>query len=479
MKIFLCLILCGPLWAPLPQASAADVPISTGTRISYATEDLLALRGSLIPPSEILDLEEANRVLFSETRIQKELLRKVKYLLINGETTLAKIHLSKLALTQTTLRPVIYRYLAMLYFFEGRFDMTYQYLVQPELSVIPHFAKICPLKILSQIVLDKTLDLESEWAKCRIQNLNHLQPQKVVWLNTLVELKLAPRPGVTRVPFQKMKLAALNSDDLKMILKLALYLNQEELISPQIEEFTYDQYQDPEVRELAGQVLFRLGFFVKAHRFIEDLKSPNAENIKGNFYALQNKYELAYAQYKLALEQKQDSQNALERLLPLSWLLGDWEGGSKYAELMSSTAKTRISKMTLMAAFYVQKGDYEGALKILDLVAQRSQKTFRVETTQLTSFAALMLNRPQTVKKNALLSCAQYDLMNCWVLFQLGQWDNFPLTVRREDKLPDKKEWENYLKEDITEPLQETVYINQLDIEEMDDKLVQLIKKSP
>ena len=181
MNVIYVLNLCFLLWGPGLRAASIDVPqSSTSGSISYATDGLYRLRGTLVPLAEIFELEDANRVLFSETKLQKDLLRKVKYLLMNGETTLAKVHLSKLALTQTPLRPIIYRYLAILHFFEGRFDRTYYYLEQPELSVIPHFSKICPLKILSQIVLNKTLEMESDWARCRIQHQGMLVEDKVI-----------------------------------------------------------------------------------------------------------------------------------------------------------------------------------------------------------------------------------------------------------------------------------------------------------
>ena len=477
LPIFFTLALLG---SRVALAASVDVPISsTGGSISYSTDSLLRLRGNLAPPADIFELEEQRRVLFTETRIQGDLLRKVKYYLMNGEMELARMHLSKIARVDTPLRPIIYRYLATLYFFDGRFDQTYHFLSRPELNNIPHFSKICPLKVLSQIVLSKTLELESEWARCRVENQGNFRTEKLIWLNTLVELKLSPKKGVTRVPFEKLKLAALSTEDLKMILKLALYLNQEELVVGQIEEFTYDQYQDPEVRELAGQVFFRRGSFARAYKFIEDLKSPNSENMKGNFYVLRNKPELAYAQYKLALAQKKDSQNALERLLPLAWLLQDWEGGSRYAELVNATAQTKISKLILQAAFLTQKGDYDQALGLLELIGRRSQRSTEIEATQIASFAALMQNKPDIIRKSADQSCAQYDVINCWLLFQMTQWENFPLTVRRPDSLPAKKDWERLVKEDVDEPLKETVYINQLDIEEMDDKLIQLVKKNP
>lgn len=73
------------------------------------------------------------------------------------------------------------------------------------------------------------------------------------------------------------------------------------------------------------------------------------------------------------------------------------------------------------------------------------------------------------------MSCDQFDMINCWVLLQMEQWDSFALTIRREEKLPNKREWEKLSQEEFNQPLTETVYVNQLDIEELDDKLIKLV----
>lgn len=476
MKIWLMSLLC----INMAFAGAIDVPIRTdGGSISYSTPNLLSRRGELSPPPSIFDLEDLNRVLFSENRKQNNDLKKVKYYLINGEIRMARAHLLKLTYTQTKLKPIIHRYLAILHFIDGEFAKSYHYLTLPELQNIPQYSKICTLKVLNQIVLSRTLELEDDWTRCKIENPRNFRERNLIWLETLVQLKLHPVKGSIQVPFTGLKLAALDRDEVKVMMKLALYLNQEKLLLSQIPELGVDQLQDPEIRELVGQVFFRTGALAKSYKYLEDLKSPNAENIKGNLYVLRNKYELAYAQFKLALEQKQNSQNAMERLLPLAWLLGDWEGGSVYAERVMASPQTQINKMTLNAAFLMQKGDYSGANKVLEAIAQRSRRGTDLEVTQLGSFTALMQNQPDTMKKQASLSCSQYDIINCWVLFQLSQWDSFPLTVRREDKLLGKREWEKLSKEDLNRPLKETVFVNQLDIEEMDDKLIQLIPNTP
>lgn len=471
MNIFLlAFILTSSLWG-----ASVDIPASGS--LGFHSQGLYSRRGEFTPPPELFSLEELNRALFTEAQLQNQELKKIKYYLINGESRLARLYLTKLAYTKTKLRPVIQRYLGILYFMEGDFEKSYEHLDKEVLREMPHFSKVCTLKVLNEIILNKLKTLENDWIRCKIENPSNFKEGNLLWMDTLVELKLRPREGITKIPFRQLRLTALSLNEVKVIMKLALYLNQEDLIAKEIPGLTIEQLRDNEIRELAGQILFRIGSLADAYKFVEDLKSPNAENIKGNLYIMRSKYELAYAQFKLALEQKQNSQNAMERLLPLAWLLGDWESGSIYAQRVLASPQTQINKLTLIAAFQMQKGNFDKARITLDQIVEQSRRGTQIDVTQLYSFVALMQNKPLQIMKNAELSCRQYDLVNCWVLYQMLQWDSFPLTVRRVDKIEHRPEWEKLIKEEINQPLKETVFVNQLDIEEMDDRLIQLIPK--
>lgn len=469
-------ILLGLFLMSAAFAAKIDIPIrEDGGSISFATEGLLSRRGELKPPPNIGDTKELNRILFSEMQEQNADIKKVKYYLLNGETQLAQVHLTKLAYAQTRLKPIIFRYLGILSFIDGKFQKSLDYLSLKELQNLPYYGKICTLKVLNEIVLNKVSLLEEEWRRCQLENYTHFNAGNFVWIETLVRMKLNPTRGLTKVPFRGLKLSSMENDQLKIFLKLSLYLNQEQILEPQIAELDVSQMEDTEVRELVGQIFFRLGSLAKSYRFIEDLTTPNAENMKGNLYILRNKYELAYAQFKLALEKKQNSQNAMERILPLAWLLGDWEEGAKFSERVIASPQTQINKMTLVSAFYTQKGDYPKAKEVLDTIVHKSRRGTEIDVTQLHSFVGLMQNKPLVVKKQANLSCDQFDLVNCWLVLQMEQWDTFALTIRRNEKLPQKREWERLSQEEINSPLTETVYVNQLDIEELDDKLIKLV----
>ncbi len=438
--------------------------------------DLYSNRGTYEPLTNVFSQEELNRVLFSDSRLYQEELKKVKYFIVNGELQLAKVFLQKLTFGQLKLKPITYRYLGMIAFIEGEYAKSLNYLSYGELKNPPNFARVCGIIVLDKIVLSDVNDLQKTWDRCRVEAMKDINVTNYVWLDTLVKLKLNPVQGITKDPFLKLTLRAFGTEDLKIILKLALYLNQESLVVDQIPDLTTEQLQDPDLRELAGHIFFRSGKFANAYKFIEDIKSPNAENIKGNLYVLRDKYEIAYAQFKLALQEKQNSQNALERLVPLAWLLGDWKGGMEYSQRLITRSGNEANKQTIMAAFFTQAGRYNRARKLLTEIKIRSRRGGSLEVNQIGSFVALMENNRDELKETSTKSCELGDMVNCWVLFQMYQWESFPLVVRRGDDIPQKEEWKTLTQGSVSGKLTEPTYVYQQDIEELDDKMIKLVK---
>lgn len=419
--------------------------------------------------ADVTDNTNYNNAFFSDVKIQRDELKKVKYYLLNGETRLAKAILFKLSYVQTKLRPVILRYLSILSFTENDFDKTYEYLSEPSMLSYQHFHKICALRTLSEIVLNKRFELESNWERCKVENSGKFSESHLIWMDTLVKLKLYSDKQTTTIPFKRAHIASLNNGETKIILKLALYLNQEKIVVNQLPEMTFEQFQDPEIQEIAGQIFYKSGELVNSYRLVKDLSSPNSENTKGNFLLKLNKNETAYEQFKHALEKKINSQNAIERIIPLTWLLGDWENGIKYTKLVSHSPKTFINRLTLLSAFLVKGEKYSEAENILDRISYNSKKGEELEVSQLLSFTTLMLNKVDESKKYARRSCSLEDLVNCWLSLQFSQWEAFPTMINREDAISKKDEWKSLTKEEIQLPLDEEIFVNQKDIEELDD----------
>lgn len=434
-------------------------------------------RGKYELPPEIYDVTELNKVLFNDLARESKDLKKAKYYLLNGKTKEAELHLSKMAYSHSKLKPIIHRYLGTLSFIQGRYEKSQIYLSLPELMHFPHHAKVCTLQVLNQIVLNQVNNLTRNWEQCQLSNVSEFKRRNVVWLDTLVKIKTDTSEDVTKVPFQKVRLDSLFLRDLKILLKLAIYLNQDKMLLPGLELIQGEELKDQELREIIGHIYYRNGELVNAYRFIEDLKTPNAETMKGNLYVLRGKYELAYAQFKLALEMKHNSQNAIERLLPLAWILGDWKQGSVYAENLSADLRQKAQKLTLLTAFMVQRGEFEKAEEILYHISRQTGQGTHIDVTQLHAFTKLMRSKPVEFAREAKMSCSQYDLVSCWLLFQNEHWQDFPFVVRRRGTIEHTQKWKDLLSLKDSQPLTENKYVNQLDIEELDDQLIKLIPK--
>lgn len=469
MKIFLFILI--HLFC-LPELLAQSFAPPTAN----VENNLYRRRGELIPLSNGESEEALFKAMMSEFTTQKEDLKRVKYYLINGEVRMAKMYLRQMMLTEPRLRPLGYRYLGMLEFILGNYQESLKELKRPELNKFGNYQKVCVLRILNQIILNDLFDLEDQWDRCLLENIKEMQSNRLLWLETLVRLKTAPSENTLIAPFKYNKIFSLPNEDIKITLKLALYLNQESLVLPEIMQLTLDAILDPEIRELAGLILFRAKKFSLSYKFIEDLNTANINNIKGNLYLMQNKYELAFAQFKLALIQKQNSLNAMERALPLAWEIGQWEEGTKLAEQVITSPEGAMSKLALTSAFYVQRGLYKEAEKRLDYITTYSTEGENLTVTQLYAYNHLMQKKSLETMKYADLSCKAYDLAQCWLLYQFSYWDHFPLTVLRDEPLfKNTNWWDDESALTTISALKETIYVNQKDIEELDDALIKLI----
>jgi len=442
--------------------------------------NIISNRGNLIPHNEIFDLEELNKIQFQLQKHHREELKKIKYFLLNGELRMASIYMMKIAHSNNKFKPIIYRYLSYIHFIDGNYSMAEAYLNSFELLKYPHFSKICVLNTLNKIVLNQLNKLEEHWLRCKTENYKGLNLSASKWLETLIELKLRPRIGMTQIPFKKVNFSQLSNTELRTLLKMAMYLNQEKLILDELDRFEVEQLKDIEVRELLGQILFRSGLFAKAYEYIEDLKTPNAESMKGNLYILREKYELAYAQFKLALDKKINSVNAMDRLLPLAWILKDWQYGGELSQSTIVPPNKFIEKLTLLAAFHLQAGDLKKSLNVIEKIYEKSKKGEALDVTQMATFLGLMLSNSKMMLKNAEISCHHLDVNNCWLLLQSHHWENLSMLVKKEGEIKHKNIIDELKEKDISNPIEEKIYINQKDIEELDEKdeFEEVVKKT-
>jgi len=224
-------------------------------------------------------------------------------------------------------------------------------------------------------------------------------------------------------------------------------------------------------------VYFRQGRFAQAWKLMEDISNPNVENMKGNLWLLRGNQELAYAQFKLALKQKANSHNAVERALPLAWVLEQWSDGLKFSERIYVYEKNRLQKLTTTAAFAVKLEKFDDALVNLEQVHREKGEDTALETTQLSTYVALRRNDGDRLAKHAARGCESGDITHCWLTNALIIWNDIPTLMKREEPTVEGEPLQKTLLSQEAIAFKEPVFIDARDIDEMDDALINLVKQ--
>ncbi len=445
---------------------------------SVGNDEIYKFRGEVQAREFGIENVVINRILSDARSKRMGLLKEAKFLLLNGETELARSSIKKLMLRdQDDLLPTTLRYLALADFQDGNWKAVLKTLSKPELAKFPHFAHICGMKTLVRIALEDVLTLEDEWARCKQENNKDLRGRDIEWMEILVVMAGRKNPSLTKDLVKKRSIKNLPLDELRSFLKLALFLNVESKLIDDLETLDYDAIEDEETRAVMAQVYFRQGRFSMAWKLMEDISNPNVENMKGNLWLLRGNQELAYAQFKLALKQKANSHNAVERALPLAWALEQWSDGLKFSERIYVYEKNRMQKLTTTAAFAMKLEKFDDALTNLEQVHREKGEDTALETIQLSTYVALRRNDQDRLSKHAARGCQAGDITNCWLTNALMIWNDFPTLIKREDNTIEGEPLQKLLISQEVSSFKEPLFIDPRDIDEMDDALINLVKK--
>lgn len=462
LLVLFLLVFARPSWGQLVQAS----------------DELTRNRDKLVGRDFGLEQILIDRVLEESKAGQRKSLREAKFFIINGETELARASLNELLKTaDDSFKASLYRFLAIADFQDGRWKESLTHFSRPELNAYPNYSRICPLKIILRIAVKNTHELASEWNRCKLENTKDVLIKDMVWMESLVAIATkTPRAG--RIILGKYNPLNLSNDDLKIILKLSLYLNLESTLVESLESLDYSVIQDEELRALIAHIYFRQGRLADAWRLMEDIQSPNVDNMKGNLWILRKNSELAYAQFKLALQEKSNSHNAVERALPLAWILQQWKEGTKLAERIYTHERNSQQKSTTIAAFAVANEQWKEAFERLEFVHQQGGEATAQEVSQLSTYVAIRQNDVKRLKRYGKSACEGGDLVACWTMSSDFIWPDLTnlLALPTEETLEKAVPLDKELLSDEAATFKDDVFLDQRDIDELDDSLIKLIK---
>jgi hypothetical protein len=433
---------------------------------------------------EVIESDLAQfQVYMDQVKLKKEqidLLKLAKIYLISGDTVKAKYFLDKIQNPSKKLVNVIRYYNGLISFVNGDFDTAYTYLDFPEFYATKSYPNICVLKLATMLSLPEKIEkkvLESELTTCKVRTAKYTKNFHY-WIDTLTKFRTDINEITNGKALNDYRYVLNSRETVQLWLKAALILNKEDIIKKYIPYIGEDFYRYRNIRELVGLVYYRLGDNEKAINYVEDLNSPNAENIKGLINLQNNQLELALGHFQLALKRKETSFNALSKGLALTWVLEQWELGAQLLEKLQGQQLKWQQKMAFRGAYHAQIGEYKDLNKIVNILEREYQAQKPTEVELLRSFNGAITDNILQFEDGSHEACRNHDGMSCWLAHKIVQDRSFTYSMKRQEPILED------LKIDL-QALTEKVEVNkepeipliyQEDIEELDSAQVDVAK---
>ena len=345
----------------------------------------------------------------------------IKYLILNGSLEQAQRRLE--ALPQHKVQQ---RYLATLYVIKEQWIPAWKILSDPSLQSPRYYPRICPLKILTQIALGKTLST-ADITAC-LSSRGPATKSDRDWLWTMA------RPeSSSPIDFNQYR---HDDQDTLQWLKLVISLGREREVFPALSTLSYATYQDPRALEIIGLIYYRLGQHNSALELLEGISLPNAHNIRGNMALKDKNYNEALQHFQLAIKQKPDSFNAIHRSLVLHWMRQEFALAEKLTQALSRLGNLPTGGEIFHATLLTELGQYPQAIEKLLLLSPTERELNSRPINELLAFNYLMTQQPGNALVAAYRSCLDSNKLHCYLLTQLSQWGQFAKLVHTAKAIP-------------------------------------------
>lgn len=456
--------------------------VLVGSVHAQSNEDELK---EIILESEDTSIEAAYASSITKDHNQRQVdlfnLQKAKFKLISGDLKLAEFFLNRISEKESVVAGIKKRYLAIIYFINGRFDKSLAELNDKRINNNNYYIQNCLLRLINFMAVNDIASINREKGACQFYTAKYSRNDQA-WLDSMITLKSADAKAINKNLLTDVE-ATLNDDEMaRLWLKTGLYLNKEKDLLNLLSILPESSYQSKRLREIVAFMYLRSGESKKALAFIDDVDSANAENIKGNINLANKEYELAFGHFRLALQKKQDSTNSLERAIPLAWMLNQWNDGLMMLANVSNKNLDPRNAQAIKIAFLIREKRFLDAQRELTLLKISFQNEPPFEVNIMDTYVNLVLGEndkaydKRRVEESAEKSCKSFDGMSCWVSLQYIQWDNLGKTIKRTDDIYSDKSMtiESLKEKKLIEPLVEPKYIDQADIEELDGETIKI-----
>lgn len=418
----------------------------------------------------VIDAE--NKRIELEVEEKKSAINKLslaKYWLINGHLNKAMAQLHLIEGLDPNVEFIRKRYMAMIYFLKDEYQKSYNILALPFFQTSDHFKHICLMQTINTVAIGKTQNLKEYLELCQ-SALSDRIVSSYFWTEFFVGLALKDPRTLNGLALSYPNQSIDHSHVLRQWLKNALYANFEHYIVQRLEGLPLEAYENPKLREMIGLALYREKKYDLAFKFIDDLETANAENIKGNLELRQGKMELAYGHFKLALMRKKNSFNAMERLIPLSWLLKNWPDALGTIASYSDRKIDERKRGCFETAVLLKSQEYQLAQENLNYL----DTLFLVDRPHLLDLlkmvTAYRLEDHKSASEFAAKSCENNEGMHCWYKLQGGIWKDLIGTLKSSNPTNSRsrEDIESLKVRQEVRPIDEPLYLKQSEIDALD-----------
>ena len=120
---------------------------------------------------------------------------------------------------------------------------------------------------------------------------------------------------------------------------------------------------------------------------------------------------------------------------------------------------------------------HKTAKKKLQEILQMTNQGQAHEVSQILVYNGLSLNNYDDVQNFSYQSCKSLDGLNCWLSLQLQGWSSLPTKLKDNSLIHSNLEplSDKYLNNTQFSEFKNNIFVNQSDIEELDNNLIQLV----
>ena len=409
---------------------------------------------------------------FGEKKSDGLLLQTAKLHIIRGEIHRAEPDLRKIFGKDVKIAMIKKYYQAMIDFIQGDYKKSFLKLEDKRfLQNRRYHRQVCLLQLLNMMAIGAGQEkLKDYFTRCRDITARYSKNRQL-FLSSLMDVHLYPAFQRNPINLGNHFYVLEDYNVLKTWIKTVFYLNQQDDAFKGFLIFPDDAYYSKSIRELMGFVHYRYGEFKKAYSFLEDIDSPNTKNIKGGLAIEKKNYTEAFDHFKKALETKYNSVNAYLRLISLSWYLKKWEEGLYYTELLISKLIDPKELEALKTAFLIKLDRPFALRQSLNRLQSLHKEDLPFDIEIMNTYGHILVGNKKAALQSSDILCEKLDGLSCLIHSYLNIWPDIGKTLNRDDKVYD----DPHLTFDMLKvkqekmPLKEIVYIDQKDIDELDE----------